>query len=103
VVVNTGGTAGTHRVTFKIDDTVLAYEDANVPAGGRQTVTFTTTKAISGTYHVAVDDLSGTLTVKEAPAPPRAATINWWLIAVPIAGITAIATVVVLMARRRAV
>lgn len=101
VVVNTGGTAGTHRVTFKLDDTVLAYEDVNVPAGGRQSVTFSTTKAVAGTYHVIVDDLAGTLKVKEAPAPPRGATINWWLIGGLIAGMVAIATVVLLMARRR--
>jgi hypothetical protein len=71
-----------------------------VPAGGQQTATFTTTPTAAGTYQIDVDGVSGTLTVKEAPVAPTS-KVSWWLIGGVIAGIVAIATVVLLLLRRR--
>ena len=78
-VTNTGDLTGTHEVTLKIDNVVVATKDVTLAGQASQEVTFTTTKDAAGSYTVNVDGLSGTFTVKPAPpptppAPPPAPT-----------------------------
>jgi hypothetical protein len=100
VVVNTGGTEGTYRATFKIDDATVAYQDVTVPAGGQKTTTFTVMQTATGTYRIDVDGMSGFFTVREAAITPTTRA-NWWLIGGMIAGVVAVATVVALLVKRR--
>jgi len=87
-VANTGGMAGSYRVTLKIDGEVEATQQVTVGAGASEEVTFTTAKDVAASYSVDVNGLSGSFTVKEEvtpapppPAPPEVkAPINWPLI-----------------------
>ena len=100
-VANTGDLAGTYKVTLKIDDEVVATEDATLAGGASQKVTFTTAKDVAGTYTVNVEGLSGSFTVKVPPAPPL--PVKWWLIGGIIAACIIIGLVVwQVVVRRRA-
>ncbi len=102
LVINTGDLEGTYTVVLKIDDAVEATGDIPLADGSRQTVSFTTTKSIAGTYNVNVNGLSGTFEVKGAPPATLPTEVNWWLIGVIIAAIaTGITVPLVLRQRRR--
>ncbi len=107
LVTNTGDLAGSHEVTLKIDNSVVATKEITLAGGASKTITFTTSRDFAGTYSVAVNGLSGTLvlgetmpttvvvkeaapasepetvpasepeTVTESEAPPPLET-NWW-------------------------
>ena len=64
LVTNSGELSGTHELILRVDDAVVATEDVTLDAGGSQTVTFTTSKDVAGTYSVKIDGLVGTLSVK---------------------------------------
>jgi len=69
LVTNTGDLTGTYEVILKIDNVVVATKEVTVAGGARQKITFTTSKDVAATYTVNVNGLSGTFTVKAAPAP----------------------------------
>jgi len=92
-VANTGDLTDSYEVSLKIDEVVVATEDITLVGGASQTVSFTVTKNIAGTYTVGVDNLTGEFTVKALPVSPTmpasllptpassaAESINWWLI-----------------------
>jgi hypothetical protein len=74
-VSNTGGAAGTYIATLKIDGVEAATREVTVPAGGQETVVFTVAEAVSGTYRVELDGLSGTLKVLRPLAEFKSAPI----------------------------
>jgi hypothetical protein len=67
LVANTGDGTGTYEATLKIDDAVVATESVTLADGTSQTVTFTTSRDVAGTYTISVDGQSATVVVK-APA-----------------------------------
>ncbi len=72
-VANTGDLTGSHKVTLKIDNVVVATEDVTLAGGASQKITFTTAKKdVAGTYQVEVDGLSLPFTVKPPPPKPAA-------------------------------
>jgi len=86
-VANTGGTEGSYSVVLMINDATEAVEIVTIAAGDSQSVSFSVTKEDTGSYSIAIDDLSGTFVVTGAtppPAPPTA--VNWWLISGIFAG-----------------
>ena len=85
LVTNTGDVTDSYEVTLKIDEVLVATEEVTLASSASQTVTFTTTADIAGTYAITVDGLSGTFVVTEVTPPPLPTPINWWL----IGGITA--------------
>ncbi len=70
LVANTGGESGSYEVTLKIDDVVVATKEVTLAGGASQSVTFTITKDVVGTYSVDVSGLTGSFTVKEEVVPP---------------------------------
>jgi hypothetical protein len=76
VVNNTGDLSGSYEVTLKIDNVVVETKTVTLAGGATQTVTFTTTKDVAGTYTVNINGLSGTFTVKAVEVP---AGIAWWV------------------------
>jgi hypothetical protein len=103
LVTNDGDLSGTYKVTAKIDGVALPSKDITVAGHTSQQVTFTTSKAIAGTYTVTIDGQSGTFTVKSTLPPPPTMVINWWLIGGIIAGVVVIAVLISLFIRRRAI
>ncbi len=96
-VANTGDLEGTYELTLKIDGVEVETKEVTLAGGASQTVTFTTSKDVTGTYSVSVNGLTGTFTVK-AP-PPKA--FNWWLVIGPVIGVLVIGIVVWWIIRRR--
>jgi len=95
-VANTGGQAGSHTVTLKIDGVVEETKEITVAAGANETATFTIAKDKVGTYSVDVNGLIGSFMVKEAPAPtappapapsPTPPSKVNWLILGPVLGV----------------
>ena len=61
LVTNTGDGAGTYEAILKIDNAVVATKSVTLAGGASEEVTFTTSKAVAGTYTVSIDDQSGTV------------------------------------------
>jgi hypothetical protein len=81
LITNTGNTADSYEITLKINGVVQTTKNVALNAGASEEVTFTTAKDVAGNYTVDANGLSGSFTVKEAPAPPPPApVINWPLI-----------------------
>jgi len=99
VITNTGDASGTFEVVLKIDNVVEDSQKITLAGNTSQTVTFTTSKDIPGTYSVTIDGLSDTFSVREAPAPP-APPINWWAIGGAIAGVIIIGLLIWWAVRR---
>ena len=84
LVTNTGGQAGSHTVTLKINGEIEATEVITLSADVSRTVVFTTSQSEAGTYSIDINGLSGSFTVKEGAATPIAAATelpgewNWW-------------------------
>ena len=70
VVTNVGGLEGTYTVTLKINNIVEATKDVTLVGGATETVTFTVSRDIEGTYSVEVEELTGSFTVVAPLAPP---------------------------------
>jgi hypothetical protein len=102
---NTGGLAGIHRLTNKMDCEVVATGQISLAPGASENITFTISRHAAGTYSVDVSGLSGTVVVKAAsvvaaplplsPAlasplpqatPPARGAQNWLIIGGIIAG-----------------
>jgi hypothetical protein len=119
VIANTGDVEGTYVATLKIDGVVEATKELTLDAAGSETVVFSTSRDVPGTYDVNVDALSGSFIVKEVVPPPPSeppvtptptppapeevappAGINWWLIGGIIAGVVVVLLVYFLWRRR---
>lgn len=96
VVTNTGGLAGSYKVTLKIDNVVVDTKDVTLAGGASQKVTFTTVQDVAAVYHVQVDGQSGEFTVM--PVPSR--IFPWWWIAV---GVVVVGLLVYFLVMRRRV
>jgi len=71
---NTGDLVGSHELTLKIDDEVIATSEVTLAGHASEEITFFTTADYPvGDYEISVNGLSGTLTITEAPAPPAPA------------------------------
>jgi hypothetical protein len=103
LITNTSDLTGSHQVTLKINNKAVATKDVTLAGGTSQTVTFTTAKDVAGTYSVNVNGMSGTFTVKRAPAPTAvpAKPANWWLIGCIIAALVVIGLNAYVVARKR--
>jgi hypothetical protein len=110
-VANTGGIAGSYKVTLKINGVVEATKEVTVGAGASETVTFTTSRDVAGSYSVDVNGLTGSFTVKEKaappppppPAPPEVKPpINWPVVWGTIAAVVVVGLLIFLVIRRRA-
>lgn len=64
-VENISGREGTYIATLTIDGVEAETKEVILTAGGKETVVFTVTKDIPGTYYVELGELSGTLRVRE--------------------------------------
>jgi len=115
VVENTGEKEGTCEVTFKVNDKVEETKNVALEPGASETVTFTTSRDVAGSYSVDVNGLTSSFTVKappelppeEAPpeeAPPEVKPISWPLVGGIIAAVVVIAGLLIffLVRRRRA-
>ena len=93
LVTNTGDLEGTYQATLKIDNVVVDTKEVTLAGGDSETVTFTVSKDVAGTYTVTVDSLSGKFNVK--------APFNWWLVIGPVIGLIIIIGVIVWLVIRR--
>ena len=105
LITNTGDLSGTHEVTLKIDNVVVASKQLTLIGGASLEETFTTVKEIAGNYTVSVNGLTGTFAVKAAPEPitPEPVTpkpVKWWLVGCIFAAFIILAAAVWLTARR---
>ena len=100
LVTNTGDLSGSYEVTLSVDEVDIATEEVTLDGGDSQTVTFTTTEDVVGTYAVTVDDLSGTFAVTEVAPPPT--PVNWLLIIGIIAGVIVVGLLIFFLVKREA-
>lgn len=73
-VINSEDVTGTYDVTLKIDGMVEETREVTLVAGGSETITFTVTRDLAGTYNIEVDGLMGAFKVT---APPRPLIEPW--------------------------
>lgn len=76
-IANSGEVDGFYPVSLRIDGVQVDSKDVPVPAGATQTVAFSLTRETSGTYHVAINDLSGTLVISEGLLPTLYVGDTW--------------------------
>ena len=75
-VTNTGDVKGNHTVTLKINSKVEETKEVTLAVGASETVTFTVTINVAGTYNVDVDGQSGIIEVTaDSPFPWRTSWI----------------------------
>ena len=106
-VANTGGIAGSYKVTLKINGVVEATKEVTVGAGDSETVTFTTSRDVAGSYSVDVNGLTGSFTVKEKaapppPPPPAPPEVNWPVVWGTIAAVVVVGLLIFFVIRKRA-
>ena len=92
MVANTGGSTGSYAVMFRIDGVVEEIQKITLDAGISQTVSFTTSKQLSGTHSVEVNGLTGTFEVRQPEIPVTPVLpepFNWWLIVIIAAAVAA--------------
>ena len=68
-LTNMGGSGGSYTIELKIDGITNQTEKLTIPAGADCMLCYEVSKGLPGTYKVALGDLSGQFTVKEAPNP----------------------------------
>jgi hypothetical protein len=68
-ITNVGGSQGSYTAELKIDGITNQAEKLTLPAGSNYMLVFKISKGLSGTYQVALGDLTGQFVVKEPPAP----------------------------------
>jgi tetratricopeptide (TPR) repeat protein len=98
-VANTSVATGTYTVSLKLDGEVVDTKGVTLVSGASETVSFTVTKNVAGTYSVEIDGSSYSFRVtSEAGA-------NWALIGGIIGGVIVVAIIVavILLRRRQAV
>ena len=100
-VVNTGDEAGNYNVTLKINGQVEEAKMVSVGPQGTQPVQFTVTKDQPGTYNVAILDKSGSFTILGAGSSGTTGSKTGGMIVLALIGVLVVASLVVLVARRR--
>jgi hypothetical protein len=80
-VTNSCEAGGTCAVILNINGAKEAEKSIALDGGKSGNVSFTVSRSTTGTYTVAVGDLSTTFTVSEAVVPPPPKAVNWPLIA----------------------
>ena len=78
-VSNTGDMEGTTDISLMIDNRLVDSKKVTVGENSTQTVQFTLTEDMPGTYSVEVSGLTGSFTVN---AVPESSIWWWWIIAV---------------------
>lgn len=71
LLTNTGEIEGDYEVIFKVDDTIITEDIAELPAGASQTVSITFKPEGIGRHNVSVGDLLGFFIVREPLLPPQ--------------------------------
>ena len=74
-ISNSGDLAGSYEVTLEINDTAVETETVEVAGGDSQSVSFEIAEDTTGTYQVAIDDLTGSFVVGDkvlSVTPPLA-------------------------------
>ena len=71
-IANVGGEGGSHTVTLYINGEVEQSQTVSVPPGGTQSVVFTVSRSVPGTYRVTVEGWSGQFVVVGAGTEPVA-------------------------------
>ncbi|MBI4283225.1 MAG: hypothetical protein HY663_02005, partial [Chloroflexi bacterium] len=99
LVTNTGDLTGTYQAILKIGGTVTGTKEITLAGGASQTITFTASKDVAGSFAVNIDGQSGRLTVKTPIVPAR--PTNWWLIAAIVVAGIALALVGYVLAWRK--
>ena len=69
IISNFGGSQGSYTAELKIDGITNQSEKLIMSAGTNYILVFKVSKGLSGTYQVALGDLTGQFVVKEPPAP----------------------------------
>ena len=69
VVENIGGSEGTYAAMLTMDGVLIEAKEVAVTPGSSKVVTFSLVKETTGTYEMAIGDLSSTLTVEEKLEP----------------------------------
>jgi hypothetical protein len=82
-VTNTGDVSGTAKVTLEINNVAVASKDIKLAGHESKTVSFATVQGQAGSYKVAVNGVTGTLTVKPAAVKPVVITSTVPSIKVP--------------------
>lgn len=67
-----------------------------LPGGATETVIFTVSRDVEGTYNVEIDGLTGTFVVTAPPAPPSIVPL-----AVAVTGIALLAGILILLKKRK--
>ncbi len=77
-LTNTGEIEGSYIATLKINGVIEETEQVTLNGGASQTVTFTTSREVAGTYLVDVNGLTGSFIVREGvvSSPPPAPSIE---------------------------
>ena len=101
VITNRGGTTGTFPVSLKINGVTEDGREIALAAGASQTVSFSTSRILPGSYTIDIAGLSGAFTVEAEPAAKKSSTTGWWVVAAIILCVTAVATGLVAARRRR--
>jgi hypothetical protein len=109
-VTNSGGSAGSYALIFKIDGVVEEIKEITLEAGTSGTASFSTSRQLAGTYSAEVNGLTSSFVVKQprptAPFKPTPTEptptepLNWWLIGGIIAGVVIVGFVIFLVIRR---
>jgi len=68
-VANVGNAQGTYSYILKINDSEAETKELLLAANESQTVTFSITETIAGSYNVTVGDLSDTFSIAKTPIP----------------------------------
>jgi hypothetical protein len=92
LVTNTGGQSASYQVILKIDGVAKTSKEVILDAGASERVSFTALKGTVGTHSVDVNGATGTFEVKPILPPPK--PFNWWLIAIILAALTLVASLV---------
>jgi hypothetical protein len=114
-VDNTGETEGVCQVVCKINGSVVDEQQVTLAGGSGKTVAFTLAVNEPGTKSIEVNELAGSLVVKEVeeegavaeiptqetPEETDVGTSNWWIWVVVGVGVILIAGAAILIIRRR--
>lgn len=94
VITNIGGSEGSYTTVLKINNVEEGNKEVIIGVGKSETVTFTTTKDMEGSYTVNINGkvgqfnviVSPTVTTAPIATQPFQPQTNWWLIFGIIAG-----------------
>ncbi len=100
LVKNTGESAGTRTVIVTVNGKQTSSTVVDLAAGTSKTLGITVPADVPGNYTVDVDGHSASYAVNALPVVPRRG-INWWLVGLSVAAVTAAASFVGFRLRQR--